>query len=246
MKIQVMSDLHFEFHNDGGKSFVDSLDPSGVDALVVAGDMGTRICLDWGIKALCAKYPLVLYVAGNHEYYHTTREKVDESLDVLSYQLNNFVLFEDTTRTICDRVVLGATMWYRDHPMNAAYETSGNIGDFKYIGGNFKDWVYKQNEESLVYLEDQLSLGVDLVITHTLPSHLSVPAEYVGSDLNRFFVCDVEKLIYEYQPKLWIHGHTHDSCDYKIGNTRVVCNPFGYANIHQVNPNYVEKLTLEV
>jgi hypothetical protein len=28
--------------------------------------------------------------------------------------------------------------------------------------------------------------------------------------------------------KLWTHGHTHDPFDYKIGKTRVVCNPRGY------------------
>ena len=28
--------------------------------------------------------------------------------------------------------------------------------------------------------------------------------------------------------KLWVHGHTHDEFDYKIGITRVVCNPRGY------------------
>lgn len=27
---------------------------------------------------------------------------------------------------------------------------------------------------------------------------------------------------------LWVHGHTHASCDYRIGRTRVVCNPRGY------------------
>ena len=29
-------------------------------------------------------------------------------------------------------------------------------------------------------------------------------------------------------PVLWVHGHTHDSFDYQIGNCRVVCNPRGY------------------
>jgi hypothetical protein len=29
---------------------------------------------------------------------------------------------------------------------------------------------------------------------------------------------------------LWIHGHTHDSYDYRIGRGRVVCNPRGYPN----------------
>jgi len=32
------------------------------------------------------------------------------------------------------------------------------------------------------------------------------------------------------QPKLWIHGHSHDRCDYTLGKTRVVANPLGYPN----------------
>ena len=34
----------------------------------------------------------------------------------------------------------------------------------------------------------------------------------------------------ERQPKLWIHGHSHDRCDYLLGKTRVVANPLGYPN----------------
>jgi predicted phosphodiesterase len=39
MHIQLLSDLHFEFHADHGQSFVESLDPRGVDVLVLAGDI---------------------------------------------------------------------------------------------------------------------------------------------------------------------------------------------------------------
>jgi hypothetical protein len=28
---------------------------------------------------------------------------------------------------------------------------------------------------------------------------------------------------------LWLHGHVHHSCDYRIGATRVLANPRGYA-----------------
>ena len=35
---------------------------------------------------------------------------------------------------------------------------------------------------------------------------------------------------------LWVHGHTHDSFDYTINGTRVVCNPRGYV-IDGVNEN---------
>ena len=30
------------------------------------------------------------------------------------------------------------------------------------------------------------------------------------------------------QIKVWTHGHTHDTFDYMIGSTRVMCNPRGY------------------
>jgi hypothetical protein len=27
---------------------------------------------------------------------------------------------------------------------------------------------------------------------------------------------------------IWAHGHTHDSCDYKIGQTKIIANQRGY------------------
>jgi hypothetical protein len=59
-------------------------------------------------------------------------------------------------------------------------------------------------------------------------------SEFVRRLPRDFFLCDVRKLIETAQPALWIHGHTHESCDYQIGRTRVVCNPYGYAG-HEVN-----------
>ena len=31
------------------------------------------------------------------------------------------------------------------------------------------------------------------------------------------------------QADLWLHGHVHDSFDYRVGRCRVICNPRGYA-----------------
>jgi hypothetical protein len=33
--------------------------------------------------------------------------------------------------------------------------------------------------------------------------------------------------------KLWTHGHMHNTSDYLVGNTRVVCNPRGYVKYEQ-------------
>ena len=35
-----------------------------------------------------------------------------------------------------------------------------------------------------------------------------------------------------YRPDLWVHGHLHWRRDYVVGDTRVICNPRGYAREH--------------
>ena len=47
----------------------------------------------------------------------------------------------------------------------------------------------------------------------------------------------VDEVIESAQPALWVHGHTHSSADYQVGDTRVVCNPYGYYR-HEVNTEF--------
>jgi len=54
----------------------------------------------------------------------------------------------------------------------------------------------------------------------------SIHQRFAGSPVNLCFVSDAEYLLEGVD--LWIHGHTHDSFDYRLGGTRVVCNPRGY------------------
>jgi len=47
MKLQIMSDLHLEMHADRGVEFIRHLDPTGVEVLVLAGDITmARHCQD--------------------------------------------------------------------------------------------------------------------------------------------------------------------------------------------------------
>jgi hypothetical protein len=34
--------------------------------------------------------------------------------------------------------------------------------------------------------------------------------------------------VIESRAALWIHGHVHTAQDYRLGETRVLCNPRGY------------------
>ena len=47
--------------------------------------------------------------------------------------------------------------------------------------------------------------------------------------LNASFVSNADHLAGGDRVQLWVHGHTHDSFDYRLNGTRVVCNPRGYA-----------------
>ena len=68
------------------------------------------------------------------------------------------------------------------------------------------------------------------------PSPKSIHQRFAGSPLNASFVSDAEYLIDASRVRLWIHGHTHNSFDYLLNGTRVVCNPRGYTN-RGVNEN---------
>jgi hypothetical protein len=76
------------------------------------------------------------------------------------------------------------------------------------------------------------------------PSPRSVPDRFRDDPLTPAFSSDLEALILRHQPDLWIHGHTHDSFDYTIGCTRVVCNPEGYSYEH--NPDFVPDLVIDL
>ena len=100
--------------------------------------------------------------------------------------------------------------------------------DFSLIQ-DFELWVYEQNAAFEKVLAKHVKPD-DVVVTHHLPTFESVPARFARSAMNAFFVCDMATHVRERQPKLWIHGHSHDRCDYQLGKTRVVANPLGYPN----------------
>jgi Icc-related predicted phosphoesterase len=224
MKVLVVSDLHLEFHEDGGREFLRALDPRAADVIVVAGDLCSVGMLYGVVKALCERFAHVVYVTGNHEYYGSGREEVHGILAAIESDLPGFHWLRETEVVIDGVRFGGTTMWFRDDPQNELHAHA--LNDFSAIRG-FRRWVYDDNARALRFLEDRAA-ALDVVVTHHLPAPGSIDPRYARSPLNRFFLCDVETLIARARPPLWVHGHTHASCDYHLGDTRVVCNPAGY------------------
>lgn len=222
MDIRFMSDLHFEFHRDGGKSFVASL-PDGGDVLVVAGDIGNVAngSFQRGLSHLAERFKDIVVVLGNHEYYGATPSDVAAACRNLPANVH---LLNRGTVTISGVRFVGCTLWYPDGPMNFAAEKGWS--DFAAIKGA-RPFIYDEARKDAKFLRSTVRPG-DVVVTHYLPSHACVAPNYRGNPTNIFFVHPVDDVIGD--AAVWIHGHTHDTVDKTLGDTRVVCNPFGYVH----------------
>jgi predicted phosphodiesterase len=241
LRVQVLSDAHIEFHKDGGQAFIGLLQPSLADVLVIAGDLCLERDLIKILTQLCDLYPHVVMVLGNHAYYGSDRGRVNRKMEKASSRLHNLHWLRDSTTTIDGQRFVGTTLWFSDDPMNAVYE--GQLNDFHQIRG-FRRWVYQANESAVAFLSHEIG-PEDVVVTHHVPTLEAIKPRWRGSELTRFFVCHLHGLILSEQPKLWCFGHTHDSFDFMVGDTRLVCNPFGYAR-YEENPDFDFRRIIEV
>ena len=53
--------------------------------------------------------------------------------------------------------------------------------------------------------------------------------DLVVGDVHGHFATLLDRVVERYQPALWIHGHMHDPVDERLGRTRLIANPAGYA-----------------
>ena len=246
MKLLITSDVHFEHRLDGGHEFLSELftHKDSVDVLVMAEDMTDHNNLSYVLGQLSQAFKQVVYVNGNHEAYGTTIHHVRQIVERVVLQHKNLTFLDNKRVMIDGQGFIGGTLWFPNQPENVLY-TEG-LNDFNMIGA-FD--VYSADRECDATKDALITFcrPGDIVVTHHLPHPLSISPQWrgqAGKALNRFFLCDMDKFMQTAQAKLWIHGHTHDSCDYEVYGTRVICNPLGYP--HEVNPGYKNPLIVEV
>jgi predicted phosphodiesterase len=251
MKLHVMSDLHLSM---AGMAVAET----DADVVVLAGDIARpdKACA-WAHQI---RKPTI-YVAGNHEFYNgdlhgtlsTLRQECSGGLHLLECD----AWFHGGVR------FLGTTLWsdFRivADEMRAASMAAATrlVRDFQRIGADAQRsrLFTPQDSQALfdrsaAWLDAQLRLPFDgptVVITHHAPSPRSVHPRFEGSPLNGCFVSDLEPLMGGERVRLWIHGHTHDSFDYTVRGTRVLCNPRGYVlQGAGENPAFDPALVVEV
>ena len=262
MKIHLLSDVHTEFK----WYFIPEMEDEENTVVVFAGDIGLAkrpetTYLDT-IRNACKRFRHVFMVMGNHEFwrgsFNTTYAKIwNETLD-----FENFDLLEKETKVIDDVAFIGACLWTdmdKNNPI-VMYEAEQVMRDYKRIRIGTDKAPYARKLRPIDTMADNLRAkefifpeivkqkgagNKTVVITHHGPTFLSVAEAYKGQLINGAYCNDLGNEICEYEPDLWVHGHTHYSFDYMVHNTRVVCNPRGYAP-DDLNKDFKDTLILEI
>ena len=131
--------------------------------------------------------------------------------------------------TLTDDTLTGATLWADFQRGNPMLEEACSVGmnDFRQIKRNTPARVKTRHREPFAFLESDIQPG-GIVMTHFAPSWQSIPPNYGSSELNGYYVSDLEDLILRKRPALWLHGYIHSGSDYRIGDPRMICNPESY------------------
>ncbi|MGV8949704.1 MAG: metallophosphoesterase [Cypionkella sp.] len=231
--------------------------PDDFDAIILAGDVDVSLenSLRWIADRLLDCGKPVFYVPGNHDYYVTegdTDQFTMAEMKVRGAELAEYFginLMMNDAIVVDDTRVIGTTLWTDmvsvGRGMSAAKEreAAGRTGmnDYKRIKRSSTTDPTKRKrlrpEDTILehvvsrgYIERTLAVphdGPTVVVTHHAPHPQSLDHRF--KDLTYCYASNLQLLIEEFQPELWVHGHIHFAVDYTIGSTRIASNPRGYA-----------------
>jgi len=255
--IQIFSDLHTEFGL--GHDNIRPVDMKA-DIVIDAGDHHPGVK---GIVELVDGFSdsKLISIAGNHEFYgrrivDSHYKKLEQKAEQLGsvFLQNNTYFYHKEDENIR---VIGATLW-TDFELNgdgfiAKMRAKMHLNDYNQIYGGIQRFItpeeiLMEHTKSREYIRSILNTpfkGKTVIVTHHAPSRLSIPERFKFDKCNAAYASNFESWFYDYDIDLWVHGHTHDSFDYTINKTRVICNPRGYLG-HELNPKFNTKLVVEI
>jgi predicted phosphodiesterase len=255
-KFHILSDLHFEFGKHSGMA--QEISPvEDADYLVLVGDISVGSGAVGTILDIAEQYKRVFYVPGNHEIFGQEVSHLEDHFSQAFKGTNVHVFPIRSAEPVILKeeqiVVVGGTYWTDfDNSCRKAmgyakqvmpeYSCGITVDGLRFIPSDTVRW----NKKAAGVINDVLREYrhyKKVVITHHLPSEKSSSLEFVGSRLNPAFYSRHDHLVK--QADLWIHGHTHIAKDYKLDNTRVVCNPGGYTMEYGKNgfdPHFVVEI----
>ena len=200
-----------------------------------------------------ARFPHVIFIVGNHEHYHGDFAKtVPHFRDVLGY-LKNLHILEKETFVLDDVTFIGGTLWtdMNKRDTRTLHEISRMMNDFRCVvnsatedeqrpwPGRFTTTDAADDHDAMMEFirvtVEANPAGRYVVVGHHAPSKMSTHPRYQHQHImNGGYSSELDDFILDHpQIRLWTHGHTHEDFDYRIGSTRILCNPRGYINYEE-------------
>lgn len=249
------SDLINEFY------FLPVMEDERDQVLIIAGDfLSPHHANKWVefTKELSQRFSRVLLVMGNHDYWKADWITGPTDLQAIfdDNGLYNFEVLDDEAIIINGFAIFGSSLWAgfdnaNQEIMATAYRY---MNDYRYMKDGGQDLSpndtltrHRTHVINLQKFSDSHKDYKKVVITHHAPSLKSIHPDYINDDLSHAYCTDLDDLIKEINPLVWVHGHVHNHQDYMIGgecDTRVIANPAGY--FHEKSVGYKNDFTINL
>lgn len=234
MKIHLESDLHLEFSN---------YDPVAVaDVYVCAGDIGvlsqpTQL-LEY-FKKVKENCDHVIWVLGNHEFYHSVYEEALPKALNLAKEAGVHLLdiALDTQDLEIDGVKFWGTTFWTDLANNDWFvrdSVQRGLNDFYVIEkANGRKFSAQQSYEINAKSRRLINWDADVIITHHCPTMIEHPRFPTNKTTYAFNNTCLEDQISASSVKYWLYGHTHHSAVEEYNGTIVMSNQRGYEDLRR-------------
>ena len=262
MKIALGSDLHNEFgpitltNTENADVLILSGDivvahslhdhpvdkPVPADAIRPGMNQGAAVRFREFFKNASDEFEKVVYVPGNHEFYHG---RFPDAYDWLREEMKNYDnihFLNKESVEIGDYTFVGGTLWTdmnKQDPMTL-HLIQNMMNDFRLIRNskaNYRKFLptdaVLEHLDTVRYIKNVVESDSSkkyVVVGHHAPTKLSINERYVRDTImNGGYHSDLSDFIIDHpQIKLWTLGHVHDPHSYYMGDTFVVANPRGY------------------
>ena len=239
LKVQYLSDLHLERVLNSDFFYKNPIPKIG-DILILAGDI-TKISKihysDSFFDDISEKFDEVFMIPGNHEYYSITE------LDLINKPYINRKIRDNVTLLNNQNIIykginfIFSTMW-TDVSIDKQFQVQDGMMDYRYIKNidaiNNRLLVSHTNkifQDSFEFIMNSVKENKEdkvFITTHHAPTKLVISQKYKTNSIAEGFSVELHPFIFDSKIDFWLYGHTHESIDAEINNTKIISNQFGY------------------
>jgi len=260
--LRPMSDLHLESYLQSSypidkfektlNAIIPSHDQDQHSALILAGDICNAYIIDQVISVLAQRFPLIILVPGNHDYwgsYFNTASQKFKSLEqiypgkVFVATLENPVQlqFKSKNRTVN---LFGSTLWAvgAEHPLESFQlkgapdfcriflsENESKNGNIPFTPEDMNSFCKREIgalQSSIRQANIHSPSNSTVVVTHYVPSASLLHPYILRSIKDNIFYANAD-VLFPYAD-LWIYGHSHFCQTSQIEHLTLISNAKGY------------------